>query len=62
MRRKIRMTALAAIGGLALVSGGCAYHGGGYGYYGGGHCHSDPAAAVIVGTAALFYAIGNACH
>ncbi len=62
MRRKMRTMALAAIGGLGLAAGGCAYHGHGYGYYGGGHCHSNPAGAVIVGTAALFYAIGSACH
>lgn len=63
MRRKIRMCGVALVAGAGLALGGCAYHGGGYysGHYG-GHCHGNPAGAVIVGTAALFYAIGNACH
>ncbi|MEO0629807.1 MAG: sporulation protein YjcZ [Planctomycetota bacterium] len=59
------MTAMLALCGLGLAAGGCAYHAGGYGgygYYGGGHCGPSPAAAVVVGTAALFYAIGSSCR
>ncbi|MEO1534785.1 MAG: hypothetical protein AAFS11_04380 [Planctomycetota bacterium] len=72
MRRKVRMMMLAAIGGLGLAAGGCAYHGYGYsyssgygcgsGYYKSSHYGPGPGAAVVVGTAALFYAIGSACH
>lgn len=66
--RKARITALLAASGLGLlaVSGttGCAYHGHGgyYGGYYGGRCGPDPVGAVVVGTAAIFYAIGSACH
>ncbi len=68
MRRRRLVTGVIAAAGFGLLSGGCAYHGYGhygYGYHGGygGHCHSGPpAGAVIIGTAALFYAIGSACH
>ncbi|MEL6497325.1 MAG: sporulation protein YjcZ [Planctomycetota bacterium] len=67
MRRKLRMAAVLGVCGLGFGAGGCAYHAGGYGgyggygYYGGRHCGPSPAAAVVVGTAAVFYAIGRSC-